>query len=485
VLLALALHAQNASVAVSVVDSFNNSPVPNVELRLAAGNRPLDVSVLRTDASGKASFENLRPGTYSLQYLRDGYLDSKVIGSARSVQIKEGTTVTEVKIQLAQSAKIEGRVLDEDGRPLSGVTAHSFVAQAVTDAEGRFRLEGMGLGPSRLYFEIPLDIRNRTLERNTKTGLTLGYPAVEYYPGVANPAESTMISMAGGVDLHGYDVRLRRVRLADFTGRTMARAGGPLTSAHVELQTPASGNPMLDASFSPHPVDEDGSFRFDLIPPGAYTLLIYRGENGRGLPYIIPIEIGKEGLRDKEIIVPPFQTIRGMLRVRDEAEWSGEVNVAVTTQQKGVTTRDLKVTRSGEFSIQDVPPGEWQFEIADRGPVRLSDKRKLAVTSTRFGASNPMAGPISIAESGNPVLEIELSTDTGRIAGEVAGGAKMVFITRAGTMRLAMGRPILVSPDGSFVTEELAAGFYELRAGAAKVVKVEVKAGETANVEIR
>ena len=485
VLFTIAVHGQNASVNVTVLDAMNTKPAANVELRLRGRSTPSDAATLRTDVSGKARFEHLRPGAYFIEYFREGYLDSKVAGSTYNAQIKDADSTVDVNIRLMAAAKLSGRVLDESGHPMKGVIVHSWATESVADDEGLFRLEALMPMQSRIEFQIPKEIRQKTVERDAKTGLTIGYPAVEFYPGVADPAEASMVQLTGGVDLHGYDVRLRRVRLADFTGRTMARAGVPLTSAHVELQTRASGNPMLDESFSSHPVDVDGSFRFELIPPGAYTVLIYRGENGTGLPYIMPVDIGKEGVRDKEIIVPPFQTIRGILRVRDDAEWSGQVDVAVSTQQKGVANRDVAIKRSGEFTIQDVPPGEWQLDITDRASVRLSDKRKLAVTSARFGVANPMMSPVTIAESGNPVLELELSTDTGKIAGRVVGGTRMVFITRAGTTRLTMGRPTIASPDGSFVSEELALGFYELHTGAAKPVKVEVKAGETANVEIR
>ncbi|HKA00595.1 MAG TPA: carboxypeptidase-like regulatory domain-containing protein, partial [Candidatus Solibacter sp.] len=319
VLLAWALHAQNASVAVSVVDAVNNRPIPNVELRLAGRSTPSNATTLSTDASGKARFENLRPGAYFIEYVRDGYLDSKAAGSTYPAQIKDADAKVEVNMQLTPTARLSGRVLDENGRPMKGVIVHSWLTESVTDEEGQFRLEALMPRQARLEFQIPKEIRQKTLERDANTGVTIGYPAVEFYPGVADPAEAAMLQLSGGVDLHGYDVRLRRVQLADFAGRTMARAGVPLTNAHVELQTRAPGTPMLDASFSSHPVDEDGSFRFELIPPGAYTLLVYRGENGTGLPYILPIEIGKDGVRDKEIIVPPFQTIRGILRVKDDA----------------------------------------------------------------------------------------------------------------------------------------------------------------------
>ena len=66
-------------------------------------------------------------------------------------------------------------------------------------------------------------------------------------------------------------------------------------------------------------MDPDGSFRFELIPPGPYVLLVYRGVNGTGLPYLAPVEVGKNGTWDTEVVVPPFQAIHGVVQAKNDA----------------------------------------------------------------------------------------------------------------------------------------------------------------------
>src|SRR5262249_9576518 len=141
----------------------------------------------------------------------------------------------------------------------------------------------------------------------------------------------------------------------------LAHPGEPLAEAEVELQTPNT-TPRSDGAHGSRTVDADGRFRFDMILPGAYVLLINRADSRGALPYMITVEVGRNGL-EKQIIVPRNQTIRGVLRVKDDVDWSGEVAVRVLTEQKGVTDREVKLRKSGAFEIDDIPPGEWQLAV--------------------------------------------------------------------------------------------------------------------------
>jgi hypothetical protein len=476
---AAALYGQTGSVNVLVQDATTDTPLAGVELKLSVRSRPLVNWSARTDLQGKAAFDHLPDGYYYLEANQDGYLDSKVTFAAQYVVIKGGAPAADVKVRLTKATSLEGRVIDEDGRPMKGVTIHAVGKEMVSDAEGRFKIENLRDGKVRLDFRVPMEVRKKTLVRDPESGILIGYPAVEFYPGVADAAEGQMIQIVAGVDLRGYEVRLRRMQLADFTGVTEP-------GVNVELQTPSSTSPMLDDTIGLREVGKDGRFAFELIPPGQYVLMIYRGDKGTGLPYMVPVEVGKNGVRDKKVAVPPYQTIRGVLRAKDDTPWSGEVTVSVQSNQKGVINRDLRIRSSGEFEIEDVPPGEWQLAIGADSASRASDKRKMIVAGARFGASDAITQPITVVESGNPLLQIEISAETGIIAGRVRSpGQVSVLVERVGTARRYSVFPGgQLKPDGSFVVEGLAPGMYDVHTFTGKAVRVEVKAGETVTVEV-
>jgi hypothetical protein len=484
--LALALSGHAASLKIVVMRDFGTTPIADVELRLARSNAPMTFWTARTDVDGAARFDNLAAGSYFLETTCEGYLDSKVTGGGQTVQLKEGATA-EVTLRLTASTTLEGHVVDESGRPMAGVLVHSTWVESTTDVEGRFRLANVRAGACLIDFRIPADLREKALTRDAETGAALGYPAVEYYPGVTDVAAAVNIQAAGGMDLRGIDVRLRRVPLADFIGQTLERAGVPLTGVTVELQTPGDKNPQYDESLNARAVDGEGRFRFERIPPGAYVLLVYRGENGGGLPSMMPIEVARNSTREKAIVVPRSQTIRGVLRVEDNVEWSGEVTVRLATDQKGVTDREVRMRRSGEFVLEDIPTGEWRISAqTSQTTFRRSDRRKLMITSARFGTTDAITSPITVVESGNPLLELELSTASGRIAGKITGGGvSVLMVERMGAVRwYVSSSPFLrTNPDGTFITDELAPGTYAVQ-GAGKPVRVEVKAGETTTVQL-
>jgi hypothetical protein len=458
--------------------------MPNVDLKLMR-KAPMTSWSAHTGANGKAQFENLPAGRYYLEWHLEGYIDSTTTVGSRTVQIHDGGSSEEVTIELAPSTGIEGTALDENRQPMEGVIACVSGNRATTGRNGHYRLGNLGAGATQIEFLIPLEVRKKTLHRDAETGEIWGYPAVQFYPGVESRAAATPVQLAAGMDLNGLDVRLRRVHLVSFSGRTVTRPGGEaLASVHVELMKSERDDPG-DETLEARAVDSDGSFRFELIPPGPYLLLVYRGENGTGLPYVAPVEIGKSGTWDKEIVVPSFQAIHGVVRVKDDLTWQGHLGLAVMTELRGVQFRGLTISESGNFVLEDVPPGEWQIGMSATA-VRLPDRRKLAITSARFGISNPLTGSVVVMESGNPSLEIELSSDTGRIAGtakDAHGGT--VKVERIGAPRFYAAFPgALLKEDGTFLTDELAPGSYGVEFGGTRV-QVEVKSGETTMVDLQ
>ena len=51
-------------------------------------------------------------------------------------------------------------------------------------------------------------------------------------------------------------------------------------------------------------------------------------------------------------------------------------------------------------------------------------------------------------------------------------------------LRVSMASVMMIKPDGTFVTDELAPGLYDVQPLSGEAVRVEVKAGETATVEL-
>jgi 5-hydroxyisourate hydrolase-like protein (transthyretin family) len=475
------LCAQTGSVTVQVRDLTTNTPIAGVEIKLTPATDLEATTAAQTGVDGKARFDHLPDGRFFVDSAIDGYLDSRAVGGSTSVQVKDGGAVA-VNLRLSRSTILDGRVLDEDGRPMPGVTVQANFMEAQSDADGRFRIENLRGGKFRLAYRIPLELRRKALIKDEESGKLTGYPEAAFYPGVSDVAAAQSIDIAAGMDLHGVDVHLQRVALAAFTGRALLHGREPMGGVQVQLQ---AADPMSPKPIALEVTNADGRFGFEMIEPGEYALMVFYSERGLGLPYALPIEVGKSGVQDRQIVVPPLQTLRGMLRDKDGAAWSGQVTVTLIAKQKAGAERDTRLRGSGEFTIDGVPPGEWLLSIEGAALTRTNDKHTLTITHARFGAANPITDPITVVESGNPALEIELSTETGRIVGRMVKVRQtVVMVDRVAAVNRYVTVRAPLKEDGSFVVEDVAPGMYEVHTPTGKPVRVEVKAGETITVEV-
>lgn len=131
---------------------FMTPPVPD-RLRHRFHRTPLEPVLLRTDGAGVAVTE-LPAGEHALRARRDdddvaaiGVADANVVGQAE---------VT-IELELERAVRVEGIVVDRDGRPVAGVPVQTWAAsdadatrasaRVPTGGDGRFALLGFAAEP--------------------------------------------------------------------------------------------------------------------------------------------------------------------------------------------------------------------------------------------------------------------------------------------------------------------------------------------------
>jgi hypothetical protein len=481
--IAAALAAQEPSgvIAGSVRDFASKAPLPDVDVVLTA---PRFRSKVTTDAEGVFRFEHLPAADYRVGYSKPGYMGSDVYGSTMSVHLPDGAVTERLIIDLPLTAQVEGVVLDEEGRPFPGVMVHAQAGNgpATTDEEGRYHLEVLVPRPARIDLRIPFEIRRKTITRDPATGEVLGYANTQSYP--------ALVDFAPGVHLHGLDIRLRRTRLVSLGGHVTDEQ----KSTDLEIELSPDGAPLPDETYQRRRPATNGAFRFDLIEPGHYTLLVFRGSGRDGLPYVTTIHVPTAGLEDLKVTVPAFAQIRGLLSTaRPGLTILGPVKIILWDPEWRDRGREFVAEGDREFSLDGVPPGHWRFDVRPTKP--------LTVGSVRFG-SQQLPDPFLVAESGNPPLEITLTDQAGTVAGTVVDehqqpvGGALIVLRQPGDSSI-LGKLFRSGGDGSFRASDLAPGTYEVTAwkegrpgidpppkGIDRVSKVEVKPGETAVVRL-
>jgi hypothetical protein len=154
-----------ATVRVRVLSAQTGEPLAGASAGfvLPRRGRPVEPFALtRADASGIATFSTARPGVFTVCAYGPGHAQA----CERDVGVVAGGTLS-VDLRLpAASGTLLGTVRQQDGAPVEGVrlVAHSsypvsdtevMTVEALTDAQGAFRLEGLTPGDHLVFPHAP------------------------------------------------------------------------------------------------------------------------------------------------------------------------------------------------------------------------------------------------------------------------------------------------------------------------------------------
>ena len=193
------------------------------------------------DAEGRFELTKAPAGTHRVSVSADGYV-TRSLGYLTLGQ----NELKQFVVHLAPPVEMKGIVLDTDSSPLPGVkvAAREVLASdgrgypiaqpphGTTDAQGRFTLAGLPAGHARLSVSAP------------------SYQMLDVLKLHAGPAQ---------------DIELRMTATGVVTGKVLNAED----ETHVSMEPP--GDPIGKWSGSMK-INPDGTFRFDGVPPGPYTL---------------------------------------------------------------------------------------------------------------------------------------------------------------------------------------------------------------------
>ncbi len=482
----------------SLRNAISRAPVASARISLRGASTRSGATAM----DGGFHFDQLPAGDYTLAIEMSGYLDSTRGLAPKAIHLKAGAVTESVILDLTPLGGLEGVVFGEESKPLAGVNVTVAGATHTTGKDGLFAFEDLVPGSYQVAVGVPHAVRAANLVRDSATGEYYGYGAAQYYPGADDVRLAIPVDIPPGARLRNVDLRLRRTLLVECKGALVEMAGRePMVDPDVQLLSAVPGTP--DPLWRRHRVDSDGGFRFSLLQPGSYTLAIYRA--GHQLPYLVPIELGKAGLDEMMVPVPSFPRIQGTVSLRDpKLQWQGSASVHLI-HRSPAASEVTGLKSDGTFEFEGVPPGEYTVGFQSRNLRLTSDRtRNLSARELRFGTQTGLRKPITVAEAGNPGLEIELSDEPAGIAGKVIddgarGGNYLVRVTPVVLRRGGFPAATSAAPDFQF--PELAPGDYEVTAwrfaprselanifaskGCDETVKVTVREGAVSNITVR
>ena len=279
-------------------------------------------------------------------------------------------------------------VLDEAGRPLAGAEVHAervgsralnrTQSSGTTDEHGLARITNIPLGLVHLWAEAPnmapgsRDVVKLTAER---------------------PGDTVEIVLTTGGSVVG--------RLRDLNGEL---ASGIRISIHLSAWPGQldRGHPGVMQGTD---TAADGTFRFDHLTPGSYTL--YTRAEGERIEHVPEQRVELEVVAGQTTEVQfadsasSYVKLSGIVLCNGEPLTNAGLNLGWADRSRGYLGKSTKTDDSGRFKITLDEGGGYRFQISKRGTVG-SVFREISIPST---ASH----------------EIGIAFSTGRILGHLFG----------------------------------------------------------------
>lgn len=395
-----------------------------------------------TDGSGVVVFDAVLPDTYDVLVACVGRTHE---GPPPTLTVADAD-VREQTWQVAPGATMSGRVLDASGAALADASISAYITGpgagaahgARTDADGRFRLEGLGSG-------------NYTVQASHD-----------------EHGEASEVDVAVAKD--DIEVELRLSETGAIEGTVIDADGQPQGGAIIRHRAPPYRSVVAK---------DDGTFRLAGMPAGTFTLMAERSANEVSTSGSVSVTVGETS--ELELTLPATKgTITGVVKGED-----GDVvqDAIVTTLPDAIV--DGRGRERGMGHLHDLAgfgrdrapvltDAEGHFEI----PVYADGTHTVLVQ--RRGGGETHAD--HVAAGAHVTLEIPaLASISGRAVSADGQGAKALGIRLS---NLATGSTLTETfyiDDGAFEFGDLAAGKYELVAtseqGRARA-EVELSAGE-------
>jgi protocatechuate 3,4-dioxygenase beta subunit len=237
-----------------------------------------------TDLSGKFEIKDLAAARYRVLVARSGYLpleygQRRPGEQGRPVQIADGQVVDRIDFALPRMSVVTGRVTDEAGEPMEGVTVIASrsmyfegqrrlvpITTATTDDEGEFRLQK--LAPAS--YVVSASTKETWTVTDAGKETVFGY-APTYFPGGTAAGEARRIPVGLGEQIAGIDLSL-------VPGRTAKISGTAFDSKHRPLGRVSASEEIRGLSFASFrggtsgAVAADGTFTLTNVTPGEYRL---------------------------------------------------------------------------------------------------------------------------------------------------------------------------------------------------------------------
>ncbi len=393
---AVGLHAQNApeakpDVAGITLDS-KGAPLRKADLILLpsatnALGEPMPPFNIVSARDGRFEFYGIPPGRYRLMADKAGYLRTRYgaktqWGSGTVLTVRQGIPITGLEIRLPEQAVISGKVEYDGtaGAPIlvllqekyqDGRRQTSAVSTVSPERTGEFLFNR--LAPGRYYLAA------RPANAMPDAGLDKEIDVTTYYPGKGDQSAAEAIVAKGGesVDASFSVLKSRCYRVSGSVG-ALPSSGARVT---VTLRSAAVSAVSFNNAAQ---VGPDGTFQFNSVPAGPYTLMaaLPGGPTSAVVQQAINVQADMAGIFLKPEQGAPLQ---GKLKFEGGPGGASGMRFALRAIPPATQSGVAQVAADGSFKVGPLLPGRYSYQFMQLPPGAY-------LKSAKFGDKDALIG---------------------------------------------------------------------------------------------
>jgi hypothetical protein len=418
--LVLAASAPGQTIEGTVRNVLTGAGIAGAKVALQQGQAPAYSAT--ADANGRFRIEEVKDGTYSVQYTADGYFSSHRIPP---IQVLAGAAPARIEGRLAPLARISGRVVDPSGQAVPDAFVELATLQtfftARTDSKGRFSIDSVIPGQTNYTLRVEPPPAGKPPE-------PAGRPrawASTFYPAAARREQASPIVLSAGSDVQGLEIKLLAVPTHAVRGVLLNRGGSPAPKVSIALWETGSRRRAAYHAES----NANGAFEFPAVGEGEWRLHAESKDQDATLRTDEWIDVRGRDLEGLKVrLAAPF-TVSGRVMlehadgqaapsappVRLFRVHGGQVLFAdqsVFTEQPGVDGRvRFEGLYPGSYVIQPAgaPPQDYYLDSIQQGNSLVGDGVEIAADSPEFAITykthgGTVRGSVEKCDSGQVLL---------------------------------------------------------------------------------
>jgi hypothetical protein len=446
---------------------------------------------------GSFRFEQVNAGGYVLFCTDPDYVLAS--NQSQTVNVGAGQQITDLAIQVNPLGELHGKVVDETGKGVPGMTVELFstysergavqLRRTQTTTSGAGGVYHLGkLRPGKYYLAAggTDDTRrgrfNSTFNQKsnkpaappptiTAEGVELNFVRT-FYPKETTFDDASLLEIPPGGSVPDANIQLQRAETFHVSGKVESVGAAGLRRGAMLSLAPRN-TPALGGTGRAGTVQQNGTFFMDKIPSGSYTLWLVGSylngsEQGRrgGRMRILArqdIDVNASDVENIQLSLLPPVNLSGQVTLTNAPTTTAtQMRVNLTPmQQTGLGGYvSIPVNSDGTFALQDVDPGEYMIRL-------INPPSGMYVKSLTWNQQDVTASGIDLSQGGGGEIQISLKGGAGEVDGSVTAGGSSKSVSGMAVLVPetipADGSGSLLStikPDGTFAITSVPPGRY-------------------------